>query len=240
MVTLLCASLIPASADRNDRGIVSLKNDRTPFINQGSWIMGGSLSGSTYGISDYGLSVFQGIGGDGYNISVKPGIMYTIKDDVAIGVTGIYDRTLMEIESAGVNIGDISLNIKDYYSLGHHFGGAFVYRRYLPLGQTGRFTIFVDGALQVTFGQNKISNYEGSEIIGTYQSTSKIALCMNPGLEMYVTPHIVLSAGVGIVGIGYSWAKQVHNQIATGTRNGFNSSYMLNLFNLSLGVYYCF
>lgn len=237
---LLCACLFEASAGRKDRGIVSLKEDRTPFMTKGSWTIGGSASGSTYSINNYGLSVIQCSGGSGYGISVKPGCMYAIGNDMAIGITGTYSRNLLDLASAGVSVGQISLDVKNLYSLSHKFGAAFIFRKYLPLGHTGRFTLYVDASLQGSGGQSKIYNREENDIVGTYQTTRGIDLSVNPGLAMYVTPHMMMSLGVGIVGIGYSWTDQVHNQIAEGSRNGFGASYTLNILALSLGVYYCF
>lgn len=237
---LACTCLHTASAGRSDRGIVSLDGGRTPFMYKGAWMIGGSASGSSYGLYGYGFSVLYGSAGEGYGISFRPGVLHAFADDLAIGVTGLYTRSLVHLESAGVSAGQISLDVEDLYSLGHNYGVAFVLRKFLPLGNEGRFSLYSDAELQLAGGQSKLRNDESGEMKGTYETSFRTALCVNPGIAMYVTPHMALTAGVGMAGIGYARTNQVHNQVATGSGSSFHASYILNLMSLSFGVHYCF
>lgn len=232
--------LIPASADKNDRGITSLTDGRAPYVLKGNWTIGGTAYGSSYGINNYKLAIVSGVGGDGYGISAKIGGAYAVLDNFSVGARLLYDRNKMNLASAGVAVSDISLNVDDFYSIQQNIGGEFFCRKYLPLGHSGRFSIFIEAAFQVTGGQGKIQQKQTQGTLGTYETTTKIALNANPGLAMYLTPHFVMDCGVGIVGLGYSWTNQVHNQVASGTRNGFSASYMLNILAISLGVHYSF
>lgn len=237
---LLLVWLTPASADKNDRGITSLTDGRTPYALKGNWTIGGTAYGSSYSVNNYQMAILNGIGGDGYGISAKIGAAYAVLDDFSVGVRVLYDRNKMNLASASVAISDISMDVNDFYSIQQNVGGEFFCRKYLPLGHSGRFSIFIEAAFQMTGGQGKIQQKQGQGTLGTYETTTKIALNANPGLAMYATPHLVLDCGVGIVGLGYSWTNQVHNQVATGTRNGFSASYILNLLAISLGVHYSF
>lgn len=239
-VLSLLVWLIPASADKNDRGITSLTDGRTPYALKGSWTIGGTAYGSSYSINNYQMAVVNGVGGDGYGISAKIGAAYAVLDDFSVGVRMLYDRNRMSIASASVAVSDISLNVNDFYSIQQNIGGEFFCRKYLPLGHSGRFSVFIEAAFQVTGGQGKIQRKQDAGTLGTYETTTKIALNANPGLAMYVTPHFVMDCGVGLVGLGYSWTNQVHNQVASGTRNGFSASYILNILAISLGVHYSF
>lgn len=235
---LLCG--ISAFAGRNDRGIISLKGDRTPFALKNGWVAGGSIGYNEYRADNFTLAIIDGIRAKGYGISVKPAFLYTVADDFAIGIQGIYSRDGSDIVSAGLSIKDISLNVKDFDSISQKFGGAFLCRKYFPLGNTGRFAIYIDGRFGYEGGQSKISNNRSGKIVGTYQTSNSISLGVNPGLSMYLTPHMVMGVGLGIVGFGFDWVEQIHNQVARGSRDGFAVSYILNPLALSLGVYYSF
>jgi len=239
-LTLVCVCGLPAFAGKDDRGIISLKGDKTPFIEKGGWTIGGTASGSTYGATNYQFAVVKGVGGDGYSFSIKPGASYAVLNDLCIGVNALYERNKIDLQSAGISLGKISIDIKDYYLLSHNYGAELLCRKFFPLGNSGRFAIYVDGSLQIGGGQSKITNQTKDTVLGTYQTSCKLGLFVNPGLAMYLTPHCMMNLGVGIFGVDYSWVNQIHNQVDTGSRNGFGASYFLNIFALSFGVHYCF
>ena len=239
LIVLVCLSST-ALADRKDRGIVSLKEDRTPFIEKGHWTLGGTVSGSTYSATSYQFAVLKGIGGNGYSFSIKPGFNYALRNDLCIGVNLLYDRNLVNLESAGLSMDKISINVTDYYVLSHNYGAELSCTKFLPIGNTGRYAIYVSGGLQLSGGQSKITNRDKDNIIGTFETSGKIGIYANPGLAMYLTPHCMMNVGLGIVGIDYTWVNQTHNQVDSGKRSGFGASYMLNILAISLGVHYCF
>lgn len=227
-------------ADKSDRGITSLKAKGEPFMYKGSIIAGGSLAVSTYSMDNFGIAVVEGINTGGYKLSIRPDVMYALSDDLAIGISLGYDRIKLDLRSAAVSVENISLKLEDYNTITHDMGGAFFCRKYLTLGRSGRCAIYVDASLSMSGGQSKVSVKDNGDIVGTYQSSYKIGLSINPGLAAWLTPRFALSAGLGILGIQGNWTNQVHNQIATGVRDGFSASYMLNPLSLSVGVYYRF
>ena len=237
---LLGLYLYPAQAQKSGRGITSLQAKGEPFLRKGGWILGGSASASGHNSDAYRIAVLGGINSIGYNISVKPTFLYAFADDMAIGASAVYKRTSFDLASAGLEVMGASINVQDYISLGHNYGGAFLFRKYMTLGRQGRFAIFIDAQLQLTGGQSKLTDRQNGSVIGTYQTSWDVSLGVNPGLAAYVTNHLVLGASVGILGLDYSWTKQVHNQVSDGSRGAFTGSYALNLLALSLGLYYSF
>ncbi len=237
---LVCLCLVPARADRNDRGITSLQAQGEPFLRKGGWILGGSASASGQSGDKYRLAVIGGINNTGYNVSVKPTFLYAIADDMAIGVSGVYRRASFDLSSAALEAMGASIDVEDYFNIGHNYGGAFIFRKYLTLGQQGRFALFVDAQMQLTGGQSKVTDRQNGSIKGTYQTSWDVSLGVNPGLSAYITNHLVMGASVGIFGIDYTHSKQIHNQVSDGTRGSFTGSYTLNLLSPSIGVYYSF
>lgn len=239
-VLLVCLCLFPARADRNDRGITSLQAKGEPFLRKGGWLLGGSATASGQTGDNYRLAVIGGINNTGYNVSVKPTFLYAIRDDMAIGASAVYRRTSFDLASAGLEVMGASIDVEDYFSIGHNYGGAFLFRKYLTLGQQGRFALFVDAQMQLTGGQSKVTDRQNGSIKGTYQTSWDFSLGVNPGLSAYITNHLVMGASVGIFGLDYSRSKQIHNQVYDGSKGAFSGSYSLNLLALSVGIYYSF
>lgn len=239
-VILLCGAAFPSFAGRTDRGVASFKTDSVFFARKGSIIAGGSLALSNTKSGDFDAAVIRNANCHGYSVNVRPAAMYCIADDLAVGICGIYRRSLTDIASASLGIESLSLDVEDYYALGHKYGGAVFLRKYMPLGRSGRFSLFVDVQAEFLGGQSKITNKRNETVSGTYQTSSTFGLGVNPGVAAYITEHFALGVGLGIVGIEFNRVRQEHNHIDNGTRNAFSASYNLNLLSLSLSAYYCF
>lgn len=236
----LLVCLLPASAGNPERGVASLGRSENPFIEKGSWMLGGTVSASSFDSKDLNVAVVRDADTRGLSFGVQPDFLYAITDDFALGVSGIYRRGLTSLESVAVAAGETSLDIKDFNSISQKYGAALFCRKYFPLGHSGRFAIHIDGEASFTGGDGKISCRKDGQIAGTYEKSFDLGVFLNPGLSAFITPHLVISAGVGLAGVGYSWVDQIHNQVATGARNGFSASFIINPLALSVGVYYCF
>jgi len=238
-IIIACMEIFPSAARNSERGVVTISESK-PFLSKGHAMIGGSAVFSMQKADNYSFAVVSGLNSKNYKLNLTPGFMVALTDDLAIGAVVVYKRNLFDIASAGVKLADTSIDIKDYYSLNQEYGGGFFCRKYLGLGNNGRFAFFVDGILSYTAGQGKIHNNQKGQIVGTYETSGNVGLNVNPGLAAHLGEHFALSAGIGLIGVNYSWVNQTHNQVAQGSRNGFNASYTFNLFALGVGAYYCF
>lgn len=236
----LCVCALPAHADRNDRGITSLKAKGEPFVREGVWTVGGTASVSTFGADKYAIAIINDINFEGYNVSLSPDAMYAFADDFVMGVSLGYSRDKMNLHSAGVTISSVGINVNDYNSISSDMMGTVFFRKYLTLGTSGRFALYADGGLSISGGRSRISNRQTGSIVGTYEKNFKVSVNVNPGFAAYITDHLALCIGTGILGVECSWTDQIHNQVATGSREGFGASCILNILALRLGVYYSF
>lgn len=237
---LLCLCVYPARADRNDRGIASLDAKSEPFLSEGGWMAGGAASISSHSNENYRVAILGGINSDGYGLRVKPSVIYGLADDLALGVSAVYKRDGMNLNSAELEMAGVSLDVEKYISLKHHYGGAFFLRKYLTLGNQGRFALFADASVQLTGGQARLTDRQSGSVVGTWQQSWDVSFGVNPGLAAYVSDHLVLGASVGIFNIDYRWTRQVHNQVYHGNSGAFTGSYAINLMDLSVGLYYSF
>ena len=240
VVLALLVGALPLFADKNDRGIVRIQSDTVHFAIKGNVIFGGGVSLSHTGSNNYSLAFVDKINYFGYSLSVKPVVMWCVADDLAIGMAPGYTRNLVNLASANLAIESVSVDIQNFYSLSHKYGADLFVRKFLPIGRTGRFAIFVDGTLGFKGGQAKVTDRQGKKIYGTYETSYSVALGVNPGLSAYITDRFNLAAGLGILGVDFSWTNQVHNQVAQGRRSGFGASYIVNLLSLSVSALWTF
>lgn len=239
ILLLLCLGCFSARADRKDRGVASLTSEH-PHMTKGEVMFGGNAAYSIHNNDAYRILIVENVNSQGYNISAKPFFLYALTDDFAVGVSGLYKRGFTDLRSAGVSLMGTELKMEDFYSLSNKWGAGVFARKYLVLGHTGRFALFVDVGLDFSCSQSKISNRQNNQIIGTYQTDWWLGLGVNPGLSVFVTEHFALQAGVGILNFGIGRINQVHNQVAKGSASGFKASYAVDLLALNIGVAFRF
>lgn len=220
---------------RAERGISS----RTSlFVPKGQWVFGGTVSYSTHNNRDYDVLVIDDITSEGYTFKVSPMIGYALGNNSTLGVRFIYGRTLLKLDGANVSFGNgdssTDLSVDYYYALRHSYSFAAVYRRYIPFGESKRFGIFTD--IQLLFGGSQGKFAADSPIKGTFQRGFDFELGLSPGLIAFATNSMAVEVYVGMMGIGYSRVRQVHNQVTTGTRHQSAMNFKVNLLSIGLGI----
>lgn len=218
---------------RLNRGLVQLDNN---FVPKGQWIAGATLSFSTHSNDNYALTIVDGINSKGYNVTVSPIVAYAIKDNMALGGRFEYGRSLFQLDSATLSFGDdggIELVAVDYYALQHSYTAMAIYRQYIPLGDSKRFALFAETRLEVGGSQSKFA-YD-QPVTGTFSRGLNLGLGVVPGVVAFATNYVAFEVTVGMMGIGYSHTKQVHNQVTFGESSSSSMSFKLNLLSIGLG-----
>jgi len=220
---------------RSERGLTSRS---TLFVPKGQWVFGGTASYSTHSNDNYSFLIIEGIDSDGHTFRVSPMIGYALHDNMIIGGRFIYDRTLLRVDKARVNIGDeesgVDIGIDQYYVLKHSYTGAVFWRQYIPLGGSRRFAIFTD--MQLAAGGTQAKFAMDQPVKGTYETGYKLSLGVLPGLVAFATNNMAVEVSVGVMGINYTNTKQVHNQVETGKRSSSNMNFKVNIFSIGLGM----
>lgn len=220
---------------REERGLTSKSS---LFVPKGQWIFGGTVSYSTHTNDNYSFLIVEGINSEGFTFRVSPMIAYAVGDNSAIGARFIYERSLLRVDNASVNMGDdesgVNLTVDRYYSLEHSYSSALIWRQYIPLGPSKRFAIFTEmqfaaGGTQAKFAMNQ-------PVKGTYQTGYKLSLGVSPGLVAFATNNMAIEINVGVMGINYARTKQVHNQVTTGKRSSSSMNFKVNIFTIGLGM----
>jgi hypothetical protein len=231
---LIAVGTLGAHAQRFDRGI---EVNSTVFVPKGQWIVGGNISYSTHDNENYKFLVIENINSTGYNFKVSPMFAYAIKDNMALGLRGGYNRQLLKVNNADLNLGeDMNLGVSDYYSLKHTSTGSLIYRNYITLGQSKRFALFNEMQLTYGYGQAKLVDSSGAAVTGTYETTHDIAIGCSPGLVAFINNSTAVEVNVGVLGFNYSQTKQVTDQVYVGYRKASQMNFKINIFSIALGI----
>lgn len=231
---LIAVGTLGAHAQRFDRGI---EVNSTVFVPKGQWIVGGNISYSTHDNENYKFLVIENINSTGYNFKVSPMFAYAIKDNMALGLRGGYNRQLLKVNNADLNLGeDMNLGVSGYYSLKHTSTGSLIYRNYITLGKSKRFALFNEMQLTYGYGQAKLVDSSGAAVTGTYETTHDIAIGCSPGLVAFINNSTAVEVNVGVLGFNYSQTKQVTDQVYVGYRKASQMNFKINIFSIALGI----
>ena len=143
-----------------------------------------------------------------------------------------------QLDKANLSLGDedsgINLQAKDFYSLKHSYTVSAIWRQYIPLGRNKRFALFNEMQLSVGGSQARFAN--DSPVKGTYETGYTLSLGISPGIVAFATNNMAVEVNVGVMGISYTHAKQVHNQVTVGKRNTSMMNFKVNIFSIGLGM----
>lgn len=231
LLFLTCLSIMLFAGERFDRGIV-----KRTFVPKGQWFFGGTCSYSEYSQDDYKFLVLKNWNGSGYQLSVKPFVGYMVANDLGVGATFAYERSLFKVDNLDINISeDFQFSISDYYILEHIYTGSLFMRLFMNIEDSKRFGLFNDVKLMFGGGQGKYINGQGDVLEGTYQSIYKMGLVYSPGLCVFINDYAAVEASIGILGLQMKHTDQKTNQVHTGSFKKSSANFKIDLFSIGLG-----
>jgi len=236
--TVLFLGALGTEARHYDRGYESMPS--SPFIKKGTWVAGGTLRYSQHLNDNHNILLINGINSNGYSISVNPKALYMIKDNMGVGLKFSYDRSMLDLGSAGISVSDISMSAKDCYQINHKFSAHAVCRAYIPFADIKRFALFADLMLGGSYKQGKAFNAGGDNVLGVYEQSYALELAVNPGIVAFLTDNLALEMNVGLFGVSYSWKNQIRNQVSMGNMDMASAGFMVNLLSIGVGLSYYF
>ena len=96
-----------AEAQHYDRGYETIPS--SPFIQKGTWSVGGSAKYTQHINDNFSLMLINGINSQGYNISVNPKLIYHFRENMGVGLRFSYDRSMLDLASAEISVADITM-----------------------------------------------------------------------------------------------------------------------------------
>ena len=232
-ISLLALASFPSMAgempDRYDEGC--------PVIaSKGSWLIGGTAAYTAHDNENYSFAVVKDINSVGFHIGVSPEFCWFVQDNLGVGLKLSYGRTMLDAATGSAEFGTIAIGVEDYYTVRQSMTATAFLRYYIPIGDSERFAMFADAGLMFSKGHRKDSDEHTGAVVGTWQDDWKAGLAVNPGLMAYVGKRLSLFASIGMAGLTFGKAEQIHNQVDEGGRDYFGLSYMLNPAALKIGL----
>ena len=238
MISLLLLGMANAGAQTYDRGYENVPS--SPFIEKGTWSVGGTARYSRHVNDGYNFLVISNINSEGYGIAIKPRVMYTFKDNMSVGLKFSYDRNMLDLASADLGIASIEMNAADCYQIRHKYSAYGVFRAYIPFGNSKRVAMFADLHLGGSFRQGKAFNAGGDYVTGTYGQAYSLQFGVDPGLIAFLSERLAVEVNIGVFGLNYTWEHQIHDQIDNGTSDSASAGFMINLLSVGVGLSYYF
>lgn len=230
-----CAMAQQQPAD--DIGQFSRDIERETFVPKGQWIGGLSVNYSQSDMDNYQFLVFEGLDGDTHSFKIQPTLLYTVKDDLALGGKVSYTRSRTRLDEAELVLGnDSNYDNENYYYISQGFTLMGVMRNYINLGHQKRFGLYTEAQLELGYTESKISNGSGTDFTGTFSRTYDVGVALAPGILMFLNNYSALEVNVGVVGLSYGYTKQVTDQVKVAHIHSKSANLQLNLLSISFGV----
>lgn len=211
-------------------------SSRPVIASKGDWMVGGNASIGGHDNSDYSFTVLTGINSVGFRASVAPEVCWFLRDNLGIGGKIGYGRTMLDVATGDLDLGSIKMSVKDYNSVNQNFNMTAFVRYYLPVGESNRVAMYVDGGLQAAWSNSRESNRKTGAVVGTWQEGWNCGIVVNPGIFAYLNSKVAVFVSLGMAGLRFGGINQIHNQVYEGSRNTFSTNFMLDLTALSFGL----
>ncbi|MFI3239437.1 MAG: hypothetical protein R3Y22_02455 [Bacteroidales bacterium] len=211
--------------------------EQVAFVPEGQWIVGLTANYSQSEQDNYQFLIIEDILGDTYSYKVTPMLCYIFKDNLGAGGRVGYSRGLTRLDNVTVALDpDMILDVDNFYLLSHNISTMGIFRNYISLGSQKRFGLYNEVQLEYSFGQSKIASGAGEAFTGTFQETHSVGLALSPGIVMFLNNELAFEISVGVLGFGYTYTKQINNQIYVAESNMTSANFKINLLSIGFGI----
>lgn len=210
---------------------------QTTFIPKGQWIAGVSVNYAQSTQDNYQFLVIEDLSGDAYDFKVSPMLLYSFKDNLAVGGKFGFQRTHMRLDEGSIKIStDLHFDADNLYLVSNDYFGAAAFRNYISFGRSKRFGMFNEVQLQIGGGQSKLTDGRGDNISGNFQENFSMDIGLTPGLIMFLNNYSAIEVSVGVLGFGYRHTKTTTDQIYISDSKDTHANFKINLFSVSFGM----
>lgn len=227
------------SGSEGNDSIMEFSRDITQvtFIPKGQWITGVSVSYAQTRTDNYTFFVLENLNSNTYSFKVSPMLLYSFKDNLAVGGRFAYQRSRTKLDTGHFNLGeDTTYDIENLYRIAHNFYVAGAFRNYLSLGQSLRFGFFNEVQVQLGGGQSKLINGRGDDLTGTYETNFNLSVGLQPGMVVFLNNYSAIEVNVGVLGFEYTHTVAKTDQIYESSRNSKFANFRINLFSIQFGA----
>lgn len=218
---------------RFDRGLSNYL-----FIPRGQWSFGLTAS---YGELSTDKLQLMGLLSDidisGHIFSVKPYLMYFIKNNTSVGLRFGYTSAKGNVDSFKLDIDeDMNFNLHDIMYRNESYTAALTFRQYVGIARRGRFGVFNEVELAFSSGNSDFARPYAGELRSTHTTYMEAALNFSPGVCVFIMENVSFNLSFGVFGFSLRNEKQMENGMEVGNRMTSGANFRFNIFNLNFGI----
>ena len=231
-LTLLVGTLTTTAQEQFTRNLESVD-----FVPKGQWMTGVSISYSQTNLDNYQFLIAEELEGDVYSFKVTPTLLYAFKENMAVGGKFGYSRSRSNLDNANIKIdSETGYTADNMYMLSQEYSAMGAYRYYFSIGKSKRFGMFGEAQLELGFGQSKIREGAGKDIVGSFNDNFSLNLGLAPGIVMFLNNYSAIEVNVGVLGLSYNHTKQTTNQVHVANYSSAGANFKINIFSISFGM----
>lgn len=215
------------------------------FIPGGSFGGGISASYRQYRVGDdTGFTVIRnhvnGISGDYAVGGVSPSLEYFFKDNWSVIGRFNYSSTRVNLDRAALSLSnDLGIDIQDQHFKRQSYELAAGVRCYVPFMGSRIFGWFVEGSLNGGYEQSMFYAVTEENLKqGTYTSSWKAALRLDPGICFFVHENFDFEVSVGLFDVTWRQQKQNENRVKDSTGGGWGAGFSIDILAIKFGAHF--
>lgn len=241
-ICLFCCLFIcfAFASDQKSSGLLSAsyKIDSSEYIAKKHFMGGATISLLQAETSDLNILIGDVYDLDGYVFSIEAFGGYFLKDALAVGLRGGYQRTKTEIDFALLD-DLVDLSQKTKY-LSHGFLIEPYLRNYLKLFNTRHFYFFNETSFSVeyTSGISQTDDYE--EINKTISDAWTFQLGLRPGVNIFMANGFAFETSISLLGLSSTLSTINENDEKKSELNYNIINFKVNLLALNFSLVYFF
>lgn len=231
---------LASAAEKPKTGLLSsaYKIDSTEFIAK-KHIMGGStvslLQAET---SNLNIMIGDIYDMDGYTFSIEAFGGYFLKEALAIGLRGGYNRTSLDIDFALLeDIIEVSQRRK---YLNHGFFLQPFLRNYLKLFDNRNLYFFNETGFTVEYSSGVSQTDDGENMDKVLMNALTFELGLRPGVTIFMVEGLAFETSISLLGLSSTLSKKNENNVKESKLNYNIINFKVNLLALNFSLVYFF
>lgn len=183
------------------------------------------------------FSILDGLNGGMTSFGVSPQVSWFFTDNTSVGLRFDYDKSSFRLGNANLSLGDdMSFGVSGLNYIKQSYSGALTLRHYIPIADSRRFAMFVEGRGAFSYAQSMSYRMEEGNKFGTYQDIYKLSLSVVPGMICFLTDNAAFEVSVGVLGFDTQRVVQTTNQVEVSEMKSSGANFKLNLLSINFGM----
>lgn len=224
---------VPNEGARVDRGIYQYL-----FIPKGQVLAGATLSYAHLDSNDSQfMLMIDGLEAQCSMTRISPFFGVSYAKNQVLGARFAYQQTRGKVDNVSLQAGDnedYTFTLSNVDLAQRSYAGALFHRAYIGLDLRGRFALYNETRIELSFGRNTFSY--GDKALDQYTKNRQVGVTFHPGVAVCIMNNVSMHASIGVGGVRLSDSRVYDGAEMIGKRTAMNANFRINLTDISLGI----